>query len=335
MKHLNKLLMLTLAIPSLISCNRSKIKVLIIPKFEKGELTGDEIGEGQLYFEKYFKNQNVSKYKLANGKDFYVNNSTGVAFGITGMGKVCASSYLTTALTDNRFDFSDTYFLGVGCAGSASEFSTCGDVAIIYEAVDFDLSHYCDIRDYDKYTYESVNWYHAKGYEDSDHIVFNEQLADKVYDLVKDTKIYTTDKTRDLLMKSFQEMEWAARDPKVIKGTTVTGDCYWKGDILHEIVKEYICKEVYKCKYEYAMTEMEDIAVAHVLRDYNKLDKFIDLRVSVNIDVFFNGSNPELLWGDNPESRDPSLDIDIFDTAMQNILDVTTPIIDKILKNEL
>lgn len=65
------------------------------------------------------------------------------------------------------------------------------------------------------------------------------------------------------------------------------------------------------------------------------LDKLIDLRVSVNIDVFASGVTPENLWGpssnDSLASESSEESVDVFSTAMKNNYEVGRIIIDDIL----
>ena len=124
------------------------------------------------------------------------------------------------------------------------------------------------------------------------------------------------------------------RDPKVLRGTAVTGDNYWKGIYGHENATCMI--ETYGCQDPYAVTEMEDIAVCTAVKRMGLLDRLIILRDSVNMDVFMLSETPESLW--NPEMAALSLAsennveaADIFATAMKNNFDVGSVIIDEIL----
>lgn len=118
-----------------------KIKVLILPKFESGEMAGDFPGEAQYYYEGYC--QGGDEYEIKGGfadNKLYVKD--GVALYVTGMGKVNTALSLTAVLMDERFDFSDAYILSTGCAGSAYEYGVMGDVFVITAAIDYDLGHH-------------------------------------------------------------------------------------------------------------------------------------------------------------------------------------------------
>ena len=88
---------------------KTPVKVLILPKFEIGDLSGDFPGEAQYYYEAYVKDG--EEYDIKGGFEnnkLYVKD--GVALYLTGMGKVNSAMSLQAVLTDNRFDFSDCYF---------------------------------------------------------------------------------------------------------------------------------------------------------------------------------------------------------------------------------
>ena len=306
------------------------IKVLILPKFENGEMTGDFPGEAQYYYDAYVKDGD--EYDIVGGfEDNKLYVKDGVALYVTGMGKVNSAMSLQAILSDSRFDFSDAYVFSTGCAGSAIEYGVMGDVYVITATVDYDLGHHADPREL---TDESdATWYHDDSYDSASYKILNQDLCNKVYDLVKDVKIETTDNTRAYMAAAFDNAEWATRDPEVLKGTTVTGDNYWKGEHGHETA--LLMTETYNCPDPYALTEMEDNALAVVLDRFGMLDRYIIIRDSVNTDVFMNGATPESLWDPNFEdSLDSESSVesaDIFATAMENNYKVGSVVVDAIL----
>ena len=122
------LLVLTMAVPAVAEETPIEIKVLILPKFESGEMAGDFPGEAQYYYEAYCAGG--EEYEIAGafeGNKLYVKD--GVALHLTGMGKVNAAMSLHALLMDDRFDFSNAYVLSTGCAGSAYETTVTGNTA--------------------------------------------------------------------------------------------------------------------------------------------------------------------------------------------------------------
>ena len=210
-----------------------------------------------------------------------------------------------------------------------------GDVFVITATVDFDLGHHADPREMTSET--ETTWFHDDGYDSSSYKILNQELCDKVYNLVKDVKIETTEKTRNFMSATFDGAEWAVRDPQVLRGTTVTGDNYWKGHYDHE--NALLMTETYGCPDPYAMTEMEDNALAVVLDRMGMLDRYIIIRDSVNTDAFMNGASPESLWDpdfdDSLASESSVESADIFATAMENNFKVGSVVVDAILNGEL
>lgn len=305
------------------------VKVLILPKFEVGEMSGDFPGEAQYYYEEYL--DGGEKYTVKGSpEDLTLYYKDGVALCVIGMGKVSAALNTTAVLSDDRFDFSDATILSTGCAGSAEGYGIYGDVFVISASVDYDLGHTADPREM---TDDSKpTWFHDEDYDNLAVVNLNRELIDSVYDKVKDVKLETTEKTSAFLKKEYPNEAWADREPKVLRGTSVTSDNYWKGKAGH--LNAETMMKVYKCADPYAVSEMEDVAVAWAVKSMGYLDKLINLRASVNLDVFTSGSTPESLWGsseDSLASDDSEESVDIFSTAMKNNLEVGKVIIDDIL----
>ena len=303
------------------------IDALILPKFENGEMSGDFPGEAQYYHEAYTEGGEV--YDVAGSANkLYVKD--GIALFVTGMGKVNTAVSLTSLLMDDRFDFSDAYFLGTGCAGSSTEYSVMGDVFIITATIDYDLGHHADPREMASGTAET--WFHDSGYDDASYKLLNQDLAEKVYQMTKDVEIETTEKTAAFMAAAFDGAEWALRSPMVLKGTTVTGDNYWKG--YYDEANARLMTETYGAPDPYALSEMEDNAIAVTLDRFGLLDRLIIIRDSVNMDVFMLGATPESLWDPAYEaslSDEDSVEAaDIFATAMENNFKVGSVVIDAI-----
>lgn len=309
-----------------------EIKVLILPKFEIGDLAGDFPGEAQYYYEEYVMGGEEYDIKGGfEGNKLYVKN--GVALYVTGMGKVNSALSVAAILSDERFDFSSAYIFSTGCAGSSREYTVMGDVFVITSCIDFDLGHHADPRELKDS--EGTTWFHDDGYDSSSFKLLNQDLCNRVYELVKDTEISTTEKTKRVMALTFDNAEWATRDPEVKKGTTVSGDNYWKGP--HDEANAILVAETYGAPDPYALTEMEDVAIAVVLDRYGLLDRYIVIRDSVNMDTFMYGSTPENLWSsDESLASDESVEsADIFATARKNNFLVGRKVIEAILDGTL
>ena len=309
--------------------DRVRIKVLLLPKFEIGEMSGDFPGEAQYYYEAYVMGGEVFEIPGASGDGrLYVKD--GIALFLVGVGKVESALNTAMLLSDARFDFSETYVISTGCAGCAAEYGVMGDVYVISAAVDYDLGHHADPRDLTEAS--DVTWFREADCDSQAAVLLNAELTERVYSLVKDVPLETTEKTRTFMTKAFPDEAWADRDPRVLRGTSVTGDNYWKGWYDHKNALKIV--ETYACEDPFAVTEMEDLAVLQTLSRFGLLDRSIVIRDSVNMDVFMMGDTPESLWdtgfSEKATSGNDGESFDIFVTAMQNNFKVGRTIIEAI-----
>ena len=307
------------------------VKVLLLPKFEVGEMAGDFPGEAQYYYEQYLAGAEEYDVPYSSGKLYYKD---GAAMCVLGMGKINAALGTMAILSDTRFDWSEAYIISTGCAGSSAGNTVMGDVFLITAAVDYDLGHHADARELSDP--EGTTWFHDTDFDDAAVVFLNQELMEKVYALVKDTPVETTETTRNFMRAAFDGADWAVRDPQVLRGTTVTGDNYWKGQYGH--MNALRMAEVYQCPDPYTLTEMEDVAVARTAERMGMLDRLIIIRDSVNMDVFMLGATPESLWGNAEATALASEEnveaADIFMTAMKNNFNTGLVIIDRILAGQ-
>ena len=311
---------------------RLPVRVLILPKFEINELQGDFPGEAQDFYEAYLTG--AETYEIEGCGDNKLYYKDGIAMFLLGIGKVNAALNTAAVLSDKRFDFSDAYVLSVGCGGSAEGYGIFGDVFVITAVADYDKGHHADPREMSEDT--DTTWF-VYEYGEDEVVRLNQDLTDNVYEMIIDVPLKTTEKTRKYLEEEYPGEAWAIRDPKVMRGTCVTADNYWKGKYDHQ--NAILITQTYQCADPYAISEMEDIASAQAIRRAGLLDRLIILRVSVNLDVFPMGVTPEMLWGadidDSIASEDSMESVDIFETAMENCFNVGKVLIDAILEGTL
>ena len=313
---------------------RIPVRVLILPKFELDEISGDFPGEAQYFYEEYLAGGDV--YDIDGGSEtnrLYYKN--GVAMSVLGQGKVNAALNTAAVLSDERFDFSDAYILAVGCGGAAEGYGILGDVFVITAAVDFDLGHRADPREMsDK---AGTTWFHDESFDDIAVVRLDQSLSDRVFRRVEDVPLETTEKTAGFLGSEYSGQAWAERQPRVMRGTSVTSDSYWKSKFDHQ--NALLITETYACRDPFAITEMEDIAVCQAAKNFGLLDRLIILRVGVNMDVLPAGMTPEMLWGtgtdDHIASEESMESVDIFETAMRNCFAAGKVLIDAILEKTL
>lgn len=315
-----------------------KIKALIIPKFEIGEMCSDDIGEAQLLYEKYCSESSKTILTDMPGTaEFYVNEDNGVALLVTGSGKTACALAMTAALSNNNYDFSDAFIISVGCAGGSAGVATLGDIVLVTGACDNELGHTADIREFDNKD-SKTTWFPDSSYDAVSSKLFSAELSQQVYDMIKDVKPNTTEISRNVLKSNFKDEEWALRSPMVIKGTALSGDSFWKGQTGHNNALKII--ENYKMPDPYAVTEMEELTVANTAECFGMLDRVISLRAVVDLDVFLGNDTPESLWTDsegynNNLGSESSTALDIFEPAMKSLFDVSEIVIDAVLEGKL
>ena len=188
------------------------VKVLLLPKFEVGEMSGDFPGEAQDYYEHYRTGADEFDVPYSSGKLYYQD---GVAMCVLGMGKVNAALGTMAILSDTRFDFSEAFIISTGCAGSSSGNTVMGDVFLIIAAVDYDLGHHADARELSDP--EGTTWFHDADFDGAAVVRLNPELMEKVYVLVKDAPVETTEVTRNYMRAAFDGADWAVRNPQVLR----------------------------------------------------------------------------------------------------------------------
>ena len=317
---------------------KTKVNVLIVPKFEIGEISGDDPGEAQLFYEHYCTGcEEINIPNTTPTSHFYFNGENGVGLLITGSGKTAAGLSLMSLLSWDAYDFSDTMIVSVGCGGASTGSFIFGDVVLVTAACDYELGYRTDRSELENPDSE-FTWFPLDSLRDYSIEQLNSELYDKAFPMIRDCPLRTTEATKRVLAKNFPDEEWAARDPFVTRGTAVTGDSYWKGREDHgnaSFIAEY-----YECPDQYAVSEMEEIGIMNAAECFGLKDRVISLRVIVNMDTFLKGENPERLWltGTDYGSRvteENSETVDIFMPGMENLFDVGRIVIDAVLAGEL
>lgn len=307
---------------------REKIRVLILPKFEVGEMSGDFPGEAQFYYEKYCAGGKSYEIKGSWQQNrLYVNQ--GIALIVTGPGKVNAAISLAAVLSDCRFDFSRASILSTGCAGSVPGRTVMGDVIIATSIIDYDLGHHMDIRELE--SEDAETWFFDESFKEQAFKRLNREFIKRIYEKVKRCKLETTEETVKYQLKAFSEAVSELRNPGVIKGTFVTGDNYWKGKL--GCRKADYMAQVYGSEDCVLVSEMEDMALLSTAERFGLADRFCAIRVAVNYTEFLNGDTPERLWTKDYKTMDIASEhnqetVNIFPVAMKNCFRVGEIIID-------
>lgn len=336
------ILLVTMCMQVLSACSSSPkktaLRMLIIPKFEVGEMSGDFPGEAQLFYEKYCPGcEEIEIPHMPLTAHFYLNEKNGVGLLVTGSGKTAAALSLTTLLSSELYDCSDTRIVSVGCGGGSTGNCTLGDVILVTAACDYDLGHHVDTHEKENSS-SHVMWFPDDSYAEYAYKTLHADLCEKAYEMIKDCPLRTTEEAKQVMRENFAAYKEEAILPAVRKGTALTGDNFWKG-IYGHATADFIA-DYYGCPDPYSVTEMEEIAIANTAECFDLLDRLISLRVIVNMDLFMKGETPESTWGEyksfNAKIENENTEtLDIFEPAMYNLFDASSIVIDAALNGEL
>ena len=299
--------------------DKVKIKVFIGSPFEIGKYTGDKAGEFQHWYEKYFAKDTVAYTVPGAEREVFVNKD-GVMGSVLGMGKVRSSSSMTAILADPRFDFSETYFVITGCAGTPPSVGTVASVFWADWLVDYDLGHRWAAGEVPA---GDPLFSLRKGYEDVRVMKLNPELVARAFALTKDTPLGDSDVSRKY--RSNYPQEQARRAPFVGVGTHVAADTFFHGPGLSREA-QYVCD--LNGAGTYTITEMEGMPVGYVLKKFGYADRLLSLRTAVNFDQG-NPKESTLEHLDPAPGNYPGG----FDTGIRNAFEVGSRFVDHVLAN--
>ena len=317
---------------------KTALKVIIVPKFEIDEITGDFPGEAQLFYEKYCQGCEEKEIPhMPPTGNFYVNEENGVGLLITGAGKTAAGLSLMAVLSADQYDCSDAYIVSVGCGGGSAAYCTLGDVILETAVCDYDLGHHVDAHE-KKRSKSRVMWFPDDSYGEYECRFYNADLCEIVFQMITDCPVQTTEEAKAVIKENFGARDESEILPTVKKGTALTGDNFWKG-IYGHVTASYIA-DYYGCPDPYAVTEMEDIAIANAADCFDMFERVVAIRVIANMDIFLGDETPESTWGEydsysNKVKEKNGETLDIFEPAMHNLFDTGSIVIDSILEGGL
>jgi purine nucleoside permease len=192
------------------------------------------------------------------------------------MGKVNSSSSMQAILQSPKFDFSRTYYVISGVAGTPPSRGTIGEVNWATWLVDYDLGHRWAPEENKP---GEPTFMPRKGYEEYRRFKLNPELVAWAMKLSADTPLKDSDSARAYRQRYAQAA--ARRAPFVGTGTHMTGDTFFHGPGMSNQA-QYIAK-LYGAD-DYVITEMEAAAVTLVIKRSHGTDRVMSLRGAVNFD---------------------------------------------------
>jgi purine nucleoside permease len=261
------------------------VKVVIVTTFEPGEDTGDAPGEFQYWVE---REHLVEKLPFPGGVRALRTNATHDVLGIvTGMTLVNAGPSMMALGLDPRFDLSHAYFLVAGIAGIDPKLGSISSAAWASYVVG-DISRQIDSREapadwpYGLFVIGSKapNVLPATSMS-NDLYELNGKLAHWAYEHTKAVKIpdnAATVESRAGWVGS--EYPNAAAAPVIFEGDSFASDTYWHGKVMTQYARDWV-KLWTGGRGTFAMTNMEDSAIAEAMLRLDRLHKVDSKRLMV------------------------------------------------------
>lgn len=273
-------------------------KVVVVTLFERGEDTGDDPGEFQLWVERE-KLDRVLPFP-AGHRPLRTNADGSVVGLVTGMGNSNAAATIMALGLDPRFDLTRTYWLVAGIAGVDPADATLGSAAWAEYIVEGDLAHEIDAREIPAdWSTGYIPLRKKKPYEqprepDSDDVgqVFRLEpgLVEWAYQLTRDTPLADTPEMKH--HRSFYtETPGAQRPPFVLKGDNLAASTYWHGRLLNRWANDWV-KYHTDGKGNYVTTAMEDTGILRALTNLGRAGR-VDPRRAL---VVRTASNFDMQW---------------------------------------
>ncbi len=295
-----------------------KVKVFVGSMFEIGKNTGDRAGEFQHWYDRYWS---TSTPETVTGAFAPVHcNDNGVCGSVLGMGKVNAAASMQAILLNSKYDFSDTYYLITGVAGTPPARGTIGDVVWASWLIDYDLGHRWAPEEGEA---DKPVFMPRKGYENYRVHKLNPELTAWGVDLSRNVQLQDSPEAKSYRLR-YPETS-ARAEPSVKVGTHMTGDTFFHGPGL-SAEAQYIAK-LYGAD-DYLVTEMEDNAIAQVISRTHGTDRIAAIRGSVNFDQ--GNPNETTLQHLDPA---PGQTAGGFAETVRNIERVGSPLVDEIVSN--
>ncbi|MEM9025732.1 MAG: purine nucleoside permease [Verrucomicrobiota bacterium] len=288
MRYLSLILLVPFA--GLFASESIPVKVVVLAMYENGEAVGDERGELQTWVERSHYDQ---KFEFPMGvRDIYYRRD-GLLITMTGGGVTNATATVTALGMDERFDFSQAYWVIAGIAGADPADCGLGSAAWAKWVVDGDLAKEIDPREAPEdwpYGYIALG---AKKPKEAAEVMWMKDvrafeldagLVEWAYAITKDVELMDHPE-----LEEFRELftyENARKPPFVMIGDSLGSSTYWHGFRLNEWANDWL-KMHSRDEGNFVMTNMEDNGTLTALNrlseaGYVDADRVLVLRTASN-----------------------------------------------------
>ena len=294
------------------------VKVFVAAMFEIGKNSGDKAGEFQHWYQRYFSQSQAMQVKGALNPVYC--NQEGICGAVLGMGKVASAASMQAILLNSDFDFSRSYFILSGVAGTPPSKGTIGDVTWASWLIDYDLGHRWAP---DEAPAGTISFMPRSGYEDIRVYQLNPLLV--AWSKKLSAQVILKDSPAAQAYRMRYPQKQARRKPQVLVGTHMTGDTFFHGTGLSKEA-QYI-SQLYAAD-DYISTEMEAAAITQVINRLHGVKRILSLRGSVN----FDQGNPNETTLEHLDPA-PGETAGGFAETVENIVLVGSQVVDHIVKN--
>jgi purine nucleoside permease len=215
-----------------------EVKVVVVAMFERGEDTGDALGEYQLWVEREHLDRVIPL--PASFRGHVRMNDNGVLGMVTGVGTARAAASVMAVGLDPRFDFSHAYWIVSGIGGGDPADVSLGSAVWADHVLDSDLAYEIDAREIPKdWATGIVPLNHATPYEPpapengGEIYTLNPQLVAWAFQLTKDVPLADSDTMRNS-RAHYTGFPNALKPPFVVRGDAMSGRTFWHGALMTE-----------------------------------------------------------------------------------------------------
>ena len=270
------------------------VRAVVVTMFEHGAPIGDRPGEMQLWIERYPFSQTLP---FRGGVRPLWYSEDGVLLICTGGGIANATASILALGVDERFDFSEAYWVVAGIAGGDPLDVSLGSAVWARQVVDGDLAYEIDAREIpEDWPYgllplgatrpvrpgESI----GDGWSvDTVSFQLNEALVTRIYEATKNIRLPVSDSAEKhgALYEGYPRAQEA---PRVRLGDTLAASTYWHGEKLNEWANDWVVVQSDASK-NFMTSNMEDSGTLTAIRRLDQmgradLDRVLVLRTVSN-----------------------------------------------------
>jgi purine nucleoside permease len=236
--------------------------------FERGEDTGDQPGEFQLWVEREHLDR---VFEMPGAYHRLRMNGKGVLGTVTGVGTAKAAASITALGTDRRFDLSKAYWLVAGIGGGDPQDVSLGSAVWAEHVIDGDLGYEIDGREIPKdWPTGMVPLRKTTPYEqplrpelEGEAYTLNKALVDWAFALTKSVQLDDSEKMQTARAR-FQGFPNALRPPFITKGDDLSASTFWHGALMDTWANDWV-KYYTRGTGNYMVCGMEDTGTLQAL----------------------------------------------------------------------